>query len=243
MSKKSMGGHQSAAIRTDEWLTPPEIFRVLPEFDLDPCAPVKRPWSTAKTHYTIEDNGLILPWYGRVWLNPPYGNAMTPWLHKIADHKDGIALIFARTDRNDFHKYVFGAAHSILWIKQRLSFYTTAGTKAQSDGGAPSVLIAYGERNSEALADSGIRGAHTPINYTPLIVIAISPSWKKVVGIALNRLSGQASTQQVYDLVERLAPDKIEKNEHYKAKIRQVLQENFTRIRKGYYVSFSTTIE
>lgn len=28
----------------DEWLTPPGIIKSLGEFDLDPCAPVKRPW-------------------------------------------------------------------------------------------------------------------------------------------------------------------------------------------------------
>lgn len=42
-----MGSHQSAAMLKDEWLTPPEIIKALggPEsFDLDPCAPIKRPW-------------------------------------------------------------------------------------------------------------------------------------------------------------------------------------------------------
>lgn len=58
------GGH-------DEWLTPPEILRALGEFDLDPCAPVVRPWETAARHYTVQDDGLALPWEGRVWCNPP----------------------------------------------------------------------------------------------------------------------------------------------------------------------------
>lgn len=40
------GGH-------DEWLTPPEILRALGAFDLDPCAPVVRPWETAAKHYTV----------------------------------------------------------------------------------------------------------------------------------------------------------------------------------------------
>lgn len=57
----------------DEWLTPPEIIKALGQFDLDPCAPVVRPWDTAERHYSIKDNGLMLPWSGRVWCNPPYG--------------------------------------------------------------------------------------------------------------------------------------------------------------------------
>lgn len=57
----------------DEWLTPPELVRSLGQFDLDPCAPVDRPWDTAGHHYTKLDAGLESFWYGRVWLNPPYG--------------------------------------------------------------------------------------------------------------------------------------------------------------------------
>lgn len=59
---KGIGGHQRAYKgKTDEWLTPPEIIRKLGPFDLDPCSPVKRPWETAKNHYTEENNGLSLP--------------------------------------------------------------------------------------------------------------------------------------------------------------------------------------
>ncbi|MFB5758983.1 DNA N-6-adenine-methyltransferase [Paenibacillus medicaginis] len=70
---RGMGGHQSARMMKDEWLTPPEIIKGLGEFDLDPCVPINRPWDTAKNHYTIEDNGLKKKWFGKVWMNPPYG--------------------------------------------------------------------------------------------------------------------------------------------------------------------------
>ena len=60
-----MGGHQSARMQKDEWLTPPEIIKALGPFDLDPCAPVVRPWDTAKIHYTTTDNGLQREWRGR----------------------------------------------------------------------------------------------------------------------------------------------------------------------------------
>lgn len=39
----------------DEWLTPPEIIKALGPFDLDPCAPINRPWSTVTQHYTITE--------------------------------------------------------------------------------------------------------------------------------------------------------------------------------------------
>ena len=40
-----------------EWLTPKHITDALGEFDLDPCAPIVRPWETAWNHFTIEDDG------------------------------------------------------------------------------------------------------------------------------------------------------------------------------------------
>lgn len=43
----AIGSHHSARSQTDEWLTPPEILGELGPFDLDPCAPLTRPWGTA----------------------------------------------------------------------------------------------------------------------------------------------------------------------------------------------------
>ena len=57
MKKNGIGSHQSARSMKSEWLTPPDLLSQLPEFDLDPCSPVRRPWPTAKNHYTIEDDG------------------------------------------------------------------------------------------------------------------------------------------------------------------------------------------
>ena len=61
----------------NEWLTPPTIIKALGPFDLDPCAPVTRPWPTAAKHYSIEDNGLQQVWFGKIWCNPPYENELT----------------------------------------------------------------------------------------------------------------------------------------------------------------------
>lgn len=67
--------HFSSA--TDEWATPPEFFaKVNAEFgpfDLDPCATAEN--AKAPRWYTKEDDGIIQPWFGNVWLNPVYGNS------------------------------------------------------------------------------------------------------------------------------------------------------------------------
>jgi len=156
--KSGIGSHHSSKIKNDEWLTPPEILKGLGQFDLDPCAPVIRPWDTAKNHYTIEDNGLLLPWNGRVFCNPPYGSETGYWLDKLYDHGNGIALIFARTETSVFFNFIWNSADSLLFIKGRLYFYHVDGSKAKYNSGGPSVLIAYGNNNSKILKESNIKG-------------------------------------------------------------------------------------
>lgn len=116
----SMGGHHSHRMGTDEWLTPPEILEALGPFDLDPCAPSTRPWPMAAQHYSKEDDGLLRPWEGRVWLNPPYGLEAERWLRRLAIHGNGIALIFARTETEAFFSQVWERADAILFLRGRL---------------------------------------------------------------------------------------------------------------------------
>lgn len=156
--KNGMGSHQNHKMLKDEWLTPPFIMEKLGVFDLDPCAPVDRPWDTAKQHYTVHDNGLVQPWQGRVWCNPPYGKQAETWLARLADHGNGIALIFARTETKMFFSQVWDRADSLLFIEGRLYFHHVCGRKASANAGAPSVLIAYGSDNSRLLEDCGISG-------------------------------------------------------------------------------------
>ena len=161
---KGIGGHARAYQgRTDEWLTPPEIIQALTKepyglFDLDPCAPISRPWPTAKKHYTYDDDGLIESWYGRVWLNPPYGPQTEEWLERMSCHNFGIALIFARTETAMFFKHVWNHAMAVLFIEGRLHFHTIDGQRSPNNAGGPSVLIAYGELNAHCLEHSGIAG-------------------------------------------------------------------------------------
>jgi hypothetical protein len=152
-----MGIH-NRPMKTDEWLTPPEIIKALGPFDLDPCAPIDRPWDTASHHFTIIENGLWQPWLGRCWVNPPYGKETSKWLGKLAEHGNGIALIFARTDTKLFFNYVWEKADSLLFIEGRIHFYHIDGKKALKNSGGPSVLAAYGRNNTAALLLSNIKG-------------------------------------------------------------------------------------
>ena len=155
---KGIGGHQSAAMKNDEWLTPPEIINALGAFDLDPCSQEIRPWPTAAKHYTKADDGLAMPWFGRVWCNPPYGSSTGAWLSKLSHHGNGIALVFARTETDMFFKWVWGKADAVLFLRGRLYFYHADGSKARHNAGGPSCLVAYGADNVTALERSGLAG-------------------------------------------------------------------------------------
>ena len=142
----------------DEWLTPPYIIEELGVFDLDPCAPIKRPWDTANHHYTIKDDGLTKEWFGDVWCNPPYGRVSKKWLKKCAEYNNCIALIFARTETKYFFNHIWDKAHSLFFIKGRLKFYHVDGSEAKNSAGAPSVLVAYGKKMGEKLENCNLSG-------------------------------------------------------------------------------------
>ena len=146
----------------EEWLTPRGVIDALAPFDLDPCASVIQPWPTAAKKYTIEDNGLIKPWSGMVWCNPPYGTQTQKWFRRLAEHGNGIALTFARTETRMFFDSVWSRATALLFLKGRLSFCDTTG-KPGGTAGAPSVLIAYGDEAARRLRGCKLAGAYVQL--------------------------------------------------------------------------------
>lgn len=154
----SMGGHQSAAMKSDTWLTPPEIIQALGSFDLDPCCPPVMPWPTATKMLNERDDGLATPWDGRVWLNPPYSREAIKWLRKLAVHGIGTALVFARTETEWFFETVWRKADAILFLEGRIHFHYADGARAKANAGAPSCLVAYGAEDAMRLKSCGIAG-------------------------------------------------------------------------------------
>jgi len=163
---RDMGSHQSASGGSDEWLTPPSLIAALGPFDLDPCSPgARRPWDTARTHYSIEDDGLRQPWHGRVWCNPPYAN-VPAWLNRLAQHGTGTALVFARTETATWFEHIWPKASGVLFLRGRLSFHYIDGRRAKANSGAPSALIAYGLADARVLlsvASDAVPGHFVPL--------------------------------------------------------------------------------
>jgi len=123
------------AQKTD-WETPPKFFDELWEefngFHLDPaCAltdyTAEKIIAAGGKGFDIEADGLKQDWFGRVWLNPPYGDEEVSWIRKAYEETQNgnaslvVALLPVRTDTIRWHKYIHGKAE-VRFIKGRLRF-------------------------------------------------------------------------------------------------------------------------
>lgn len=236
--RRGMGGHQTACGQSDTWLTPRHILDALGKFDLDPCAaPNPRPWPTAREHLARpEHDGYRAAWRGRVWMNPPYGPQTARWLARLAAHGRGTALTFARTDTRAFHDHVFPKADALLFLKGRVRFHRHDGSLA-GNGGAPSVLIAYGLEDAESLAGSGLEGALVPLSRIAALGYGIDvpdlPAWREVVSDAIRSCGGRASLQDLYAALQ--AHPKRLANPNWRAKVRQIAPRVGQRVAQGQY--------
>lgn len=154
----TLGSHQSTVGKSQAHITPRWLIDRLGPFDLDPCAADPRPWDCASVNYTAD--GLDLPWAGRVWLNPPFDRYVVGrWIERMAEHRNGIALLHARTETEWFLP-CWERAHSILFFAHRIKFCRPDGTEQGANSGAPPVLVSFSPRDARRLADAGIPGAH-----------------------------------------------------------------------------------
>lgn len=161
--------HESTHNKSVEWYTPPEIFEALDlTFDLDPCSPGQgKSFVPARRHYTAADDGLSSPWTGRVFCNPPYGSQTGVWLERLAEHGDGIALVFARTDVLWFQKHAV-RADLICFVSSRVKFFKGDTVTRGGTPGAGSMLLAYGPSNVAALRGAGLGACVTVLADTTM---------------------------------------------------------------------------
>lgn len=152
-----MAKHWETALgATDEWYTPPEIFKALGlTFDLDPASS-GNDFVPARHRYTKECDGLRQRWFGVVWLNPPFGprNGVVPWLDRFFEHGQGIVLVPARTSAGWFHDYI-PRADAVLFPRGKTKFVRPDGSVGKSPGHGV-VLAACGGECADALRYGGL---------------------------------------------------------------------------------------
>jgi DNA N-6-adenine-methyltransferase (Dam) len=144
---------------TDTWLTPKWLMDQLGEFDLDPCAaPSPRPWSTARDHfeYPMQD-GLLLPWNGRVFMNPPFSNTV-PWIEKHATHGLGISVFTASVESKVWRRFVWPKAKAIVLLHGRTRFCNIDGSTTTGRPRRPVTLVAWSNDDAAVLERSSITG-------------------------------------------------------------------------------------
>ena len=133
--------HEQPVGMSVEWYTPPSLFEVLGlRFDLDPASPNPPvPWVPARRFYW--DSGEVLPWEGRVWLNPPYGRQAIPFVERMIAHNHGLLLLPARTETRMFQRAAM-AAEQVVFLRDRLHFVRPNGIASRSS--FASVLMGFG---------------------------------------------------------------------------------------------------
>lgn len=145
------------AATTDDWYTPAWIFEGMGEtFDLDVCTPPGGvPWIPAKAYYTPDDDGLVQPWHGFVWCNPPYSGPFA-WCDKWAAHGNGIIIL--RTDLSSRAAAIALGTASVMFVPTpRLQFVNGHGEQRESVNFS-TVLFGAGARAVIALARLHDRG-------------------------------------------------------------------------------------
>lgn len=127
---------------TAEWYTPPEyislVVQVLGGIDLDPASdPLPQTWIQAGTYFTKEDDGLGKSWFGKVFLNPPYGKTAGKsnaevWSQKLIKEyrsknvEEAILLVNATNGYKWFE--ALWAEFPVCFTRDRIRFVKPDGT-------------------------------------------------------------------------------------------------------------------
>ena len=129
--------------KTDLWETPQILFDQLNNefhFNLDVCALPEN--TKCAAYYTPEMNGLVQPWYGNCWCNPPYGRKIREWVKRAHNYAmEGITTVIvlpARTDTQWCHDYILIRKREVRFLLGRLKF-----GGAKNSAPFPSMVVVF----------------------------------------------------------------------------------------------------
>jgi DNA N-6-adenine-methyltransferase Dam len=135
--------HWEAAGQSDDWYTPAYIFDALGcTFDLDVASPENCAPNVPCRDWLFHDS-LNEPWFGFVWMNPPFGgrNALAPWLDKFFAHGNGIALTPDRTSA-PWWQEANQKADAVLFIAGKVKFEKPNGSIGKSPSNGTTLFAA-----------------------------------------------------------------------------------------------------
>lgn len=121
-----------------EWYTPwrylAAVREVMGGIDLDPASSKAAQLHVRATdYYSIERSGLAHPWWGRVWLNPPYAMPLIKQFvvrmteaAQTGEISEGILLTNSATDTEWSH-LIWDAAQAVCFTRGRIRFLEAKG--------------------------------------------------------------------------------------------------------------------
>jgi len=148
------GGTPMLQSMSNEWYTPSEyldaVREVMGNIDLDPASCYEANKTVgALRYYTEEDDGLSQPWYGRVFLNPPYGKLTSEFATKLYEEFDStvseaIMLVNSRATDADWFQPCFEGV--ICFTDHRIDFDAPSEKVSSSTHGSCFVYFGPNER-------------------------------------------------------------------------------------------------
>lgn len=149
----------------NEWWTPTEYIEsaraVLDEIDLDPASNAQANETVgAATFYTEQDDGLTKPWFGRVFMNPPY-SLNKPFAEKMAEAWDAgeidaaVVLLGAHAIETKWFNWYWD--HTLCFTGHRIKFNTPNG-EAVAGNIAGSVFVYLGPTPERFAKEFGQHG-------------------------------------------------------------------------------------
>ena len=127
--------------KTDMWETPQWLFDKYDaqyHFTLDVCATSEN--TKCAVYFDEETNGLMQPWGGCCWMNPPYGREIGKWVKKAYEEsKLGatvVCLLPSRTDTAWWHDYVMHG--QVTFMRGRLKF-----GESKNSAPFPSAIVVF----------------------------------------------------------------------------------------------------
>lgn len=131
--------------------TPSWVYKPLGHFDLDPCAGLTT--DIGKINYRIQDgeDGLKLPWFGFVWLNPPFSQKEM-WADKMIEHGNGIMVLPERGSAPWYGPLASGVRYHFIMGK-KINFI--GGPSSNNLG---STLFLFGDEAVQRVKASGLPG-------------------------------------------------------------------------------------
>ena len=152
-----MAHRQQAVGKSNEWYTPPHIFKALGcTFDMDVAYPLTTslPWIPARV--VLMQRSLEETWTGFIWMNPPFGGRgdKALWLEKFFAHDNGIALVPDRTSAPWWQQYA-PRADLVLFVAPKIRFLGPRSGNSPAQG---TCLLGLGERAWKALYNARNNG-------------------------------------------------------------------------------------